>query len=62
MQLLLLSVGFLSPLDRCIIRVVLKKPQDIKIRSIYLVFCRLCNVYCSAPSSPQPCFTLEALK
>lgn len=63
MQLLLLSVGFLSPLDRCIIRVMLKKkPQDIKISSIYLVSCRLCNGYCSPPSPPQPCCKLEALK
>lgn len=50
----------LSPLDRCIIRVLLKKNPRYKIRSIYLVSCRLCNGYCSPPSSPQPCF--EALK
>lgn len=50
----------LSPLDRCIIRVLLKKTPRYKIRSIYLVSCRLCNGYCSPPSSPQPCF--EALK
>lgn len=28
MQLLLLSAGFLSPLDRCIVRLVLKKKED----------------------------------
>lgn len=58
MQLLLLSAGFLSPLDRCIVRLVLKKKKKIKITCIYLVSCRLHNVYRTPLSSPQTCYIL----